>query len=371
MKNTVLLAGIIFLAISNLFSNEKTFFWECSCEINLEDVEGLTFFRFDVEQIQDSIKTEIDVSYMYKFDANGNILEEHSFPGNKLTESSINKYDSYGNIIEELYYYRDENTESGSGLKLGSRYKYKYYNGKLSQRLFYSGNDSLLKQTVYKYDADGHLSNKKLYDYDENSIAEIRKNYFSYENHVKKIIHNNEPVGEPPAWHENYEYKYDSNGNLMQENMICLFLNEVEQTNYTYDGFGNITKTVKRSKKLTHPSMDPFEFVETYKYDENNNLVEHTTYYSGELYDNEKINYSTNGRKTKTERFIKGRLHETTNYGYDPKGNLIEVKIYNVAWNVRNKKIYKYDKMNNPVKFYYFKDDIAQEVVVINYQYSD
>ena len=143
--------------------------------------------------------------------------------------------------------------------------------------------------------------------------------------------------------HENI-VRFNSEGNITE------FIRNNSQSYKTY--YNEITK----QKEKTH-IYDGEELVglEKYKYDENGNQIEESSYSNGKLVGLEKYKYDENGNQIEKSSYSDGELDRRSfKYKYDENGNQIEKGSYFEGKLERFYK-YKYDENGNKIetnKFY-------------------
>lgn len=205
----------------------------------------------------------------FKYDSNGNIIEEirtnyegknsiysHSYDnsGNLIKFTRINydsekttydySYDTNGNLIKEVY-------TSPSGSVFTSTYEYLYdSNNNLIKKIYISSYGREINE--YFYNADGDLikqvytdsrDQKTIYDYHYNEDKKLIKEICT--SHWGHVF--------------NTEYTYDLNGYLIRETT------DSDIFEYTYDLNGNLIKEVR---------INEYDgYVLDYTYDSNNNLI--------------------------------------------------------------------------------------------------
>lgn len=247
-------------------------------------------------KILNSIKT---------FDVNGNISEfiEYDFDGHVTNKRIFDyKYNDFGNILTKIEYYED-----GS---IKDKHVYEYNEIKcLTSETLYDGQGSFLSRKVWKYDLDGNLLEEA--ELDQNGDSVFGRILYLYDDNghqtEKRIIENDEIIGRRDI----NSYAYDVEDHIL----------EIISTNLTWYGYWW-----------------------KYKYDTNNNLIEHTQLGQGII----------------------------TQYFYDVKGHIIEEKHYDRDGIVTIYRIYTYDEYGNVVDdIQYDKNGNIEFERPWNYIYSD
>ncbi|UCG92000.1 MAG: hypothetical protein JSV97_13240, partial [candidate division WOR-3 bacterium] len=163
---------------------------------------------------------------------------------------------------------------------------------------------------------------------------------------------------------ENF-YKYNEQGRKVEWLSNNYAIEDVSKWRYYYDDKGRNIATDSDST-LTGPLR--YE----YKYDKNGNLIEESCYSKGGKLDNRSLyTYDQKGRKIKTE-FIKS---DHTSHGYviyerDEQGNLLRSReYYPQLVHVTESKYNRYDYVISTIYTYYFCD--CRDVKVEPYQLDE
>ena len=262
----------------------------------------------------------------------------------KSSQGQIKKNSHVKKINIKVNHSKEVQEKCGD-LTLNSIYKYdergnlieKSEQGKVKFISFYEYNSSgkLISRVIQ--DSPGNISQTDLYTYDSrgNKISDFSKD------HDK----NNEYLN---------GYIYDNSNNLIQETEISY------RNNKKYGG--------KISTK--------------YKYDDDDNKIEETRYYDGDIMSKLTYDYNNHGDINKISKYDENGLLEfnkikmydnqerqvldsTTNMGenyesfglsnsfrltYDKKGNIIEDKNINITSGIEYKKSFTYDEIGNKVE---------------------
>ena len=170
--------------------------------------------------------------------------------------------------------------------------------------------------------------------------------------------------------HENI-LRFNSEGNITE------FIRNNSQSYKTY--YNEITK----QKEKTH-IYDGEELVglKKYKYDENGNQIEESSYSDGELVGFKKYKYDENGNQIEESSYSNGKLVDLKKYKYDENGNQIEKSSYSDGELDRRSFKYKYDKNGIQIekgsyfegkleRFYKYKYDENGNKIETNKFYSD
>ena len=252
----------------------------------------------------------------------------------RTTTASTSDPDKY--FDSELYAYDEDGILVGKLLAdADGGYTIYYYNdGLVSKQMHYNGNTRV--ETSYKYNSSKNITEitTKYPDSPREKVL-IKEYLYNEKGEYTKIIEST--YMKPGVYDEEYEnytkdvrtviYEYDPNGNLIKETKA-------------YREY--ITDSEWSVKKETFSSDD----LSTYKYDENNNLIEKyvstidTTYsyeydskgrmvYSKEVNTNgtyeTKYSYNDDGLLLTDHRMRDGKDVSTNEYFYDCYGNLLKI----------------------------------------------
>lgn len=250
----------------------------------------------------------LDSKWIYKYDENGNNIEEYSYEY-KNPSKKHQKDSDFTNIDEAGRHYKGGLVE-----KKTPTYD---ANGRIVEWTIYEYTDKRLKKKhltkeTIKYDNQGNVVERK-------SNGKLGDRYtFKYDDHGNIIEESIESGGK---LRRQYIYKFDNKGNLTIEKEYIYFQKDKEESEkfYKYDKKGNKIQ----SKEFF--SSGGYPLIKTYKYDENGNLIEVGVYnrnlgiyYYKESYQyDEKGNQTeciqTDGRKTPLE--IRRWFRDSDSYG--------------------------------------------------------
>lgn len=244
-------------------------------------------FQIDGKTISKWVDADVTT---YKYDANGNLINEKYSNGDKSWESwyeydaNGNKihskwtndagnnietwyeYDENGNLVHEKYsdgyeyWYNEDGQITGTSDGWNTEY-FKTYdtNGNLIKEVNYDSG----YQVFYEYDSEGRLIHEKSSSmiFPDNTPNET---WYEYDANGNKKIHKKESIG------AEYWQEYDAKGNKIYEK------NSYGQEfwcEYKYDAKGNLIY-----KKFTSASGDTSEEWYEYEYNENDKIVKKTYY---------------------------------------------------------------------------------------------
>ncbi len=208
-------------------------------------------------------------------------------------KNSITYYDKKGNLTEKYDYYHEVNDCYENAWYEGYIYKYNDKGHKI-EKLIYRPSKVLRERRSYRYNDEGELIEEIAFDTD--SVLRWKKAFqYDKEKHTTHI-----------SWHKDdgsldgkENYKYASQGGRL------------EKVEWAWYSVG-----------------DNFNGCKTYKYDNNENVIEETTYNTkNELMTKRTIRYDNQGNETEWLNYnIKDsiELRRTYEYKYDNQGNWIQ-----------------------------------------------
>ncbi len=212
---------------------------------------------------------------LYKFDINGNIIEEaqRDLPSGGSDHSKrVYKYDHNGNKIEDIYYNRNGNLSS----KVISKYD---NNGYEIEAARYSSSGQLEWKLIYQYDNKGNKILQKSFKND----TLMDKWTFTY--NKKGNLIESKRYNDEITINGIYSYKYDDRENLIEESWRSGYDGEVIYK-YTFEYDKKNLNTELRS----YDKKDNIIYTHNYTYDEQGNLI-HTHIYNNETYQNSEKHY--------------------------------------------------------------------------------
>lgn len=168
-----------------------------------------------------------------------------------------------------------------------------------------------------------------------------------------------------------YENKYDTNGNVIEEisHYHSSEGDDISTFFYTYDENGNLIETIGKS------NGDDVFCRFTYEYDESGNNIRRYTYYLPEGKGiREDFRYDDIGNRTE---FIfygsDGRIASKSSHKYDEHGNVIETIAYNTNGIIKGVHSfeYKYDKIGNWINKISYKDNNPTSITERVIEYFD
>ncbi len=217
--------------------------------VRIESIGGKSFNEYTFNEFGDPLTYHDgdDESYTYTYDEYGNVLTHLSHrPGTDdvLTEY-VYTYDENGNVLTKgvkgtdvttSYTYNEDGkilTEAHNGTVL---YQHEYdENGVLVKDKQFSYSGELDSETVYTYDANGNVikevSTRNLMDPNPENHITRTSEFTYYENGDLKTEAFND--GESYSNTQEFSYKYDENGNLIEQT-VTYRSDDYESTNTTY-----------------------------------------------------------------------------------------------------------------------------------------
>lgn len=256
------------------------------------------------------------VTSSLSYDENGTLISDVSYTsGGGLDEETL--YDGHGNEIRHTEYNWDGSIREG----LSYSYAYTYDEaGNMTECFRYDAKDALQWSYTHEYDENGTLRKKSWFDeegtltdrseYDENGVL-VRSGGVAYTLDGETV---------QLAYH--YTYRYNDNGDPLEELQIDEDGTVVWRKEWTYDENGNLIRYLSdHGSIVTH---------EEYTYDENGRKIEY---------------------EYRHERLFDKPYHNRTTYAYDEDGNLsqvIEYREMNYGWIVSEETVYSgYDENGN------------------------
>ncbi len=180
------------------------------------------------------------------------------------------------NSIEKINFTLDSNGKPIDGEKL-STLNYNS-NGFLTETIIYSLDGTVKDKYTYEYDKNGRRIKTSRYS-DGQLLNSYKYDYNEFGNKIKAYSYN--PAGE---LEEYYLYKYDGEGNLVEEDWFSASGEKIYSVENDYDdGVKTRTSTYDKNNDLI------FEYV--FKYDQKGNIIE-------------EIKYDVNGEQTGLIQYV-------------------------------------------------------------------
>lgn len=240
----------------------------------------------------------------YKYDSNLNLIENCWYYSGKLDRKFVFKYDNSNNKIEKKSFYKNE---------IDSKTKFIYNdNNELIEELVFDKVGVLNLKLIHEYDDLGNRILTIKNRLEEKSIIEIKSKYDSKKNLLEEeFFENGRQIGRNLYKYDNENfklqfkrfsdkgvmtyfenYKYDSNKNIVEEEVV----KESEYIKNTTLLFVGGSKNVNYNKTVER---------KTYKYDNYNNIISkgnYTAYLLGsdiqkEIYFEGGLNYEFDSEK--------------------------------------------------------------------------
>ncbi|MBK7566251.1 MAG: hypothetical protein IPI31_00335 [Bacteroidetes bacterium] len=178
------------------------------------------------------LKGEINSSKEIFFNKNGNMMEQISnYSDGSLEYKNTYKYDENGNLIED--------SSSYWGFNSVSKYLYDEA-GNLLQMDYMNTEDSLILRYIYKYDIDGRMAENSSYNSNGELHEKIKYKYDEMGNIVETTSTNPNPLLNDITY-----YKHDLKGNMLEVNSKYPDGSQNYLNTYEYDEKGNVIKSHK------------------------------------------------------------------------------------------------------------------------------
>jgi YD repeat-containing protein len=193
------------------------------------------------EEIYFNLDDSLRFKYVLTYDENERLIRNESFHDDYSERTRTNyKYDEQGKLIEEVHYARI--LKKTTGLILNHKKTFSYdENGNLIEENFSNGNPYFDQKKTYKFDDNANLTNQLDLDAD----GQLKdKSMYKYDEHGNKTEFTYRDVGGAIT---TFLYKYDANGNLIEEGTKGSSIKTSYE--YDYDNQGNWIKKIQFSSK--------------------------------------------------------------------------------------------------------------------------
>ena len=283
-------------------------------------------------------------SYSYKFDDNGNQIEEYQTkPDGTPYLKTMRTYDEKGNITSAEYdYFKDksnfkwvEKYNSKNKLLESKRYN---YDKKLDRHYIYRYKNDTILMSVHKIQPDGtkRIISKRTFEKTSDYIIEKFVEYFKDDKKEGEI-------------YKSEIKEYDENNNLVKEEFFDCAESQFREFSFSGGGGNYDERVVKNyktnklvSKKLFrtmyYQNKEQELLIEDYTYKKNYRKIIHHSYYSDFVEKYIKINYyNYNSQLVKYIEYNNSNNKDVYeyNYTYDHYGNWTLKKVF------RNGKFYR------------------------------
>ena len=286
------------------------------------------------------VKTCRDGNTFIAFNENGHLIERRTYilDGNMFFKATYD-YDKSGNKIEEV----DSNQE-GNNKKVRITFKYDD-KGNVIANNYIKDNDSISNKNswVYKYDANGNMIQEKRFD-EKGNLTFMKIIFYNEKGRcMKENFYTTDST-----FDGGYTFNDDENGNIIEWNKLDSNGTSTGRETYKFDNLNNEIEWCKyNSKNVLHDRN-------SYKYDSNGNKIEEwdSTFY-GSLTSVFTYKFDINGNKVEKNHFLSnGNTSGKETYDYDSKGNLIQHNFFNKDGSLRYNTSYNYiyDEKGNWVK---------------------
>lgn len=202
----------------------------------------------DMGQLQSKI--------LYRYDANGYVVEEKMFVDEKLHTKRKNYYNKTSKIAKEIWYsYGDNGIDT-------TMYVYAYNNHGDRTQLTAKADGSISFQTIFKYtyDKQGHMVTKKEY-----TAAFGLKYLWKFDNRGNVVVEKN--FNADGSLNYKAVYTYDKAGNKIEEKVFEAGHELINRRTYTYNGNVFISKTFWPSGELD------YKYTHHYAFDNHGNWI--------------------------------------------------------------------------------------------------
>lgn len=336
------------------------------------DVYGNQIKKSTYNSLQDSEPINITE---YTYDSEGKISKTVDIKSGKTYRYTYYEYDGFGrNVsVSEI----NSETEPTKDRIESAKLKYVYNIDDNIEKLYYPNNkydilkgikfvynkdkwitevdgilnnDEMIKIRQYIYHNDGKV--KQIKDYENflnkgSDYIERDYTYDSFDRVTTMKYFNSKDINKIL---EQYDYQYDKNSNIVYEHEVFNYAKNVkdEETNYTYNSFNQLIKSVKKDNCTYKTTTCTYEYDSvgnrTYERISESYITDETTTklkgeYTHSTYN--RLNQLTSATKIEAED---GKQAYTYNYSYkyDKKGNQIEA----VDGKEGTTSIYEYDIEN-------------------------
>lgn len=286
---------------------------------NIKSIKSIQYLANEKfgEIVKEKVTWDKYANYNILFNKAGNQIEYSEYSYDNLEAKTIFKYDEKGNITEQNEYSSNGNLQEKLKLKTddeGNPIMCDIYksDGKLKNKIIWVRIKKKIKE-YQKSDSIGKLVSKFINTYDKDNLIESIE--YGLEGRLEK----------------KYFFKYDSNGNQIEIQVLNSDENLIKLETSVFDKNNNLVEN------NIYDSNGTLKNKHSYKYDIQNNLIEHT---------NNDIDVGTFTYKYNE----KEDLYEQVNF------NLKKEKTYDL------KRTYKYDSFGNWTEMIEFNGIIPKTI---------
>ena len=257
-----------------------------------------------------------------------------SFANPKRKKTDLEKLGFKGKVksVETIYYYAIE--ESGKITK-----------------------EDIFVQTFYLFNKQGNLQ-EELIDFNDGGQYQSKYVYDSQNNLIQNIYGFD-------GIYENIFYKYDNEGNKIEEVIYDENDSLIKKYIYDYDSQGNL-------KKEFEYDSQGLKSKKTYEYDSQGNLIKKKFYLPNGKLDRKYIyKYDSQGKVIAEYRFttkvrLALKLTNKYTYKYNSQGDLIEETLYKNDGSIEHKRSYEYeyDNQGNWIKAIEYNSKENQHYII-------
>ncbi|MFZ7131797.1 MAG: hypothetical protein ACOWWR_05515 [Eubacteriales bacterium] len=257
---------------------------------------------------------------------------------NDLAEFDLNG--KVKSIIEKRYkaLFRFDEIEAGELIDNFSEIIFNE-NGFITEKNFYSINDSLISKLKYYYDDDNKIININFFNTEGKKDSSYNFEYNNNSEIISRIINN-----ESGQTNNIIVYNYDENDNLFEEIEYDFELKRIELIKkYFYDD-NNVLKEILISQApdykwiyqynsggvVDRVYIDGSDIAYTYEYEDSTKVIR---YLNNELFEIEERKYNSKGKliERKTLR-PDNSISDYWSLEYDKQGNIIKLYVFKVNW---------------------------------------
>lgn len=255
---------------------------------------------------------------------------------------------------------KDENLKGNIKTIFVFPYEAKFENGKIEKGDLINSNFSIYAKQLIHYNTKGYISKIEKFDENEN-IKSIRQYTYDKDNF---IVEDNEVDNNGKSMYK-YVYNYNDKNQIIKETQ---FFNDYLYAEYIYNYTNNQIEKVsffimENNKQRSVTELDKNQNIISYKiWNENNHLKSHIQYF-----------YNENNLKEKSimfDTFFKRETKSFSKYKYDENKNLIEVSTFSLSdEKLESKKNYSYDFQQNLIEETEYNSE-NKENFKYSYQYE-
>lgn len=293
-----------------------------------------------------------------EYDKNGHLLKEISYQNETKVSLVENEYDDNGNCVEtttynfadgqqQMTYCTEYVYDSKGHLTESTSFD---ATGKLGSIEYTCNSDGDVTEEVFRDKQGAETGERSEYTYDKNGNCLTYEHY--YNNELAQAIEYEYDKDDNETLRTTYDYSEDPRGE------------ETNRVESAYDKAGNLTEE-------KHYYGNELFAVKTWEYDKKDNLLESSTVYYGDNYENGKwetsyvCEYDDNGHREKGTSYINGVEAGHDKITCDKYGNPIKYVSYDGDGNrTGNYSTYTYEKLRmNTKKAYELQEENSAVII--------